>query len=402
MPPDVAPLHLPPERLAHFTAVRRRLHQIPELGYQEFDTAELIRAELAALGIEPLPGPDAAPTATLALLGDPARPCLALRADIDALPIAERTGKPYASTRPGRMHACGHDGHAANLLLTASVLKPHVDRLGVCVKLIFQPAEEGGGGAGRLVEAGVLDHSPHFGPPVRQIFGLHGFPGLPVGVVSTRPGPLMACTDNLRVTLRGSGCHGAFPHLGTDPIVAAAELVLSLQHFVSRELDPVSPGVVTVGTFHAGTASNVIPDEAVLEATVRTLNDTDRARAQAALTRRCCGIADAHGCTADIEYRRGYPATVNDPASADLVASVARTVLGPGSWFPSPTPTMGGEDFAYYLEKIPGAFFFVGVRPADRTDHPPLHSDRFDFNDDALPAATAMFVNLVHAFARSV
>lgn len=394
--------------IAHATDVRRRLHRIPELAYEEFETAGVIREELRRLGIAYVEGPETAPTATVAVIGDPSKPCVALRADIDALPITEATGVEYASTRPGRMHACGHDGHAANLLCTAAVLKRAAGELGgpaasgglpVCVKLIFQPAEEGGGGAGRLVEAGVLE-AGRYGPRVSAVFGLHGYPGLPVGVVSTRPGPLMASTDTLRVTVRGSGCHGAFPHLGRDPIVAAAECVTSLQGFVSREMDPTDAAVVTVGKFHAGTATNVIPDTAVFEGTVRTLTDATRAKARAAILRRVSGIASAHGCSAEIDYEEGYPATINDAASAELVAKVAREELGAGGYVPCGAPVMGGEDFAYYLRKVPGAFFFVGVRPEGRETYPPLHSDRFDFNDSVIGTTTRMFVAIVRAWAK--
>lgn len=387
--------------VARYTEVRRKLHMIPELGYEEFKTAEVIRQELAKLGIGFMPGPATAPTATIALIGDPSKPCIALRADIDALPIREATGASYASTHEGRMHACGHDGHAANLLATAAVLSGEVERLGVCVKLMFQPAEEGGGGAGRLVEAGVLDG--RLGPVVREVYGLHGWPGLPLGLVSTKGGALMASTDSMEVTVRGRGCHGAFPHLGLDPIVTAAEMVVSLQGFVSREMDPTDAAVVTVGTFNAGTATNVIPDLARFGATVRTLSDRTRALAKAALFRRVEGIAAAHGCTAEIEWEQGYPATINDPEAAGRVAEVARKLVGgTARFFPTPTPVMGGEDFAYYVEKVPGAFFFVGVKPNGVAEYPPLHSDRFDFVDGAIATGVEMFVGLVRGFAGRV
>ena len=385
------------DELAVGTDLRRRLHQIPEIAYQEFKTAELIRSELTRLGIPFVAGPADAPTATIAWLGDPTKPCIALRADIDALPISEATGADYASTHPGNMHACGHDGHAANLLTAAAVFKRAVAKLPVCVKLIFQPAEEGGGGAEVLVKAGVLDG--RIGPKVSQIFGLHGWPGLPLGVVSTRPGPLMASTDALKITVRGSGCHGAFPHLGRDPIVVAAEILISLQTVVSRETDPTDSSVVTIGTFHAGTATNVIPDVAVLTGTVRALNDATRARNREAILRRCKGIADAYGCVADVEYEQGYPATQNDPAMAQRVATTARDLFGPARFLPAATPVMGGEDFAYYLEKVPGAFFFVGLCPEGRASYPPLHTDRFDFVDAALDTGTKMFLSLVEQFA---
>lgn len=387
------------EELAHATTLRRQFHTIPELAFEEFKTAELIRSELRRLNIEYHPGPPSAPTATIALLGDRTKPCVALRSDIDALPITEATGHPYASTHQGRMHACGHDGHMANLLTTALALKRQIANLPVCVKLIFQPAEEAGGGANHLVKAGVLDATPEYGPKVEEIFGLHGWPEMPAGTIATRPGPLMASTDALNVTVRGRGCHGAFPHLGVDPILAAAETIVSLQALVSREINPTDSAVVTVGKFHAGTATNVIPDTARFEATVRTLTPETRTRVKAALIRRCKGIAEAHGCHAEIEYFEGYPATLNNPALAERVADVARKVLGPARYFPAAAPVMGGEDFAYYLQKVPGAFFYLGVRPPDLDKYPPLHNDCYDFTDTAIEAGVALFVGLVQDFA---
>src|SRR2546423_4814318 len=257
--------------------LRHRLHQIPELGYEEFKTAAAIRAELDRLGITYVAGVDGAPTATIAWLGDPSKPCIALRADIDALPILENTGLPYASNHPGFMHACGHDGHIATLVGVAGVLKSIEHDLPVCVKLLWQPAEEGGGGAERLVEAGVLDGT--IGPKVDAIFGLHGWPGLPVGIVATKPGPLLAATDTFLATFVGRGCHGAYPHLGLDPIVAAAEATLNLQQFVSREVDPTESVVVTVGKIYSGTATNIIPDTATIAATGRNLTDATRRQA---------------------------------------------------------------------------------------------------------------------------
>ena len=370
--------------------LRHRLHQIPELGYAEFKTADLIRGELARLGIEFVAGAEDAPTATVAWVGDTSKPCVALRADIDALPIAEATGLAYASTHDGRMHACGHDGHTATLLATAAVLK-QLD-LPVCVKLIWQPAEEGGGGGRRLVQAGVLDG--RLGPKVDRIFGLHGWPGIKVGTVATRPGVLLAATDSFGATFVGKGCHGAYPHWGRDPIVTAAEAVLNLQQFVSREYDPADPVVVTVGKFHAGTATNVIPDEATIEGTSRTVTAEGRKMARAALERRCAGVAAANECGLRFDWHDGYPPTVNDPAEADRVAAVAKAALGPAGFLPVARPGMGGEDFAYYLEQVPGCFFLVGVEPPHATASPPLHSDRYDYADDAIAVGVRMFVDL--------
>jgi amidohydrolase len=382
----------------HAVDLRHRLHQIPELGYQEFKTAALIRAELDALGIAHVDGVPEAPTATVAWLGDPSKPCVALRADIDALPIVEQTGLPYASTHPGRMHACGHDGHTATLLGAAAVLKAAGPDLPVCVKLLWQPAEEGGGGACKLVSAGALDG--RLGPKVDAIFGLHGWPGLKVGAVATKPGPLLAATDNFTARFVGRGVHGAFPHLGRDPIVAACEAVISLQMFVSREMDPTDSAVVTVGKFNAGSATNVIPDVAAVEGTARTLTPQSRKAIAAAVERRCAGVAAANGCRLEFQWCEGYPPTVNDPAMADYVAKVARQTVGPDRFFPVARPSMGGEDFAYYLEKVPGCFFLVGVEPPDRDGYPPLHSDHYDFTDASMAVGMRMFVELVRNYGR--
>jgi amidohydrolase len=383
-------------QFAHAVELRHRLHRIPELAFEEVQTAAFLRAELDRLGISHVDGVSGAPTATVSVIGDTSKPCIALRADIDALPIQEQTGLVYASTHPGRMHACGHDGHMAMLLGTAGVLREIADQLSVCVKLVFQPAEEEGGGAERLVRAGVIDG--RIGPPVRAIFGLHGWPGLPVGCVASRGGPLLAATDIFKATIIGKGCHGAYPHFGIDPIVAACEAVLNLQQVVSRDVDPTEPAVITVGVIRGGTATNIIPDEATIEGTVRTLSESTRERVKGAVYRRIEGIAAAAGCRAKIEWLPGYPATVNDPAMADYVAKTARQVLGAERYIPVGRPSMGGEDFAYYLQKTPGCFFLLGVEPAGTKGYPSLHSDRYDFTDAAIGVGIRMFVELVRNF----
>ena len=380
----------------HAVEVRHRLHQIPELSYEEFKTAAIIRAELDAIGLSYVAGVPDAPTATIAWCGDMTKPCVALRADIDALPITEQTKLQYASTHAGRMHACGHDGHIATLLAAATILKSIADELPVCVKFLWQPAEEGGGGARRLISGGALDG--RLGPKVDAIFGLHGWPGLKVGAVATKPGALLAATDNFEARFQGSGCHGAFPHLGRDPIVTACEAVMNLQGFVSREMDPTDSAVVTVGKIHAGTATNIIPDVATIEGTARTLTPESRKAIAASIQRRCAGVAAANDCTLDFKWFDGYPPTINDPAMADYVARIARQAIGVNRFFPVARPSMGGEDFAYYLEKVPGCFFLVGVEPLDREGYPPLHSDRYDFTDEALATGLKMFVELARNF----
>jgi amidohydrolase len=375
---------------------RHRLHQIPELGFEELKTAALIRAELGQINVQHWAGLEGSPTATVALLGDVKKPCVAVRADIDALPIQEQTGLPYASTHPGKMHACGHDGHTATLIGVARALKEIESALPVCVKLLWQPAEEGGGGAVGMIRAGVLDG--RVGPKVAAIFGLHGWPALKVGSVSTRPGPLLAATDTFSISFIGKGCHGAYPHLGHDPIVTACEAVVNLQQFVSRDLDPTEPAIVTVGKILGGTATNIIPDRTTIEGTARTLNPRTRKHVRESIERRVSGIAAAGGCKAEIEWTDGYPPTINDSAMADYVAKIARQSFGENSFVPAARPSMGGEDFAYYLEQVPGCFFLVGVQPRDSDAYPSLHSDRFDFTDDALAVGMRMFVELVRNF----
>jgi len=384
------------KRLGEIIEVRHRLHQIPELGYEETKTAAQIRGELDRLGIEFVGGVRGAPTATIAMIGDQTRPCVALRADIDALPIQENTGLPYASQHPGRMHACGHDGHAANLVGAAAVLKEIERELPVCVKLIWQPAEENGGGAKKLVDAGVLDG--RIGPKVDAIFGLHGWPEMRVGTVSTRPGGLLASMDSFHATFIGQGAHGAYPHLGRDPIAAAAEAVLSLQQIVSREVDPTDSAVVTVGQFHAGTAVNIIPERATIAGTVRALNDETRKKLEVSIRRRLGAAATAGQCQLEFDWHAGYPALVNDPAMADYVQRIVQSALGDNAYIPSARPSMGAEDFAYYLQKVPGCFILIGVAPQGQDSNPGVHTDRYDFTDAALEVGMKLFVELARNY----
>ena len=385
--------------LQQSTRLRRELHRIPELGFEEHQTAEIIRRELHRLRIDFTAGPASAPTATVAMLGDLTKPCVMLRADIDALPILEATGADWASTVPGKMHACGHDGHIANLVGVAATLAGEARDLPVCVKLVFQPAEEGGGGGKRLVEAGVLRETAEFGPAVRAAFGLHGWPELPLGVVSTRPGPLMAATDDFHIAFRARGGHAAMPQHTADPLATAASAVVNLQQFVSRDLDPTEPAVLSVTQFHAGSATNVIAEEARIAGTARTLSPEARRQVREVMERRTRGIAEAGGCDLSFGWEPGYPPTVNDPEMADYVAQVARATVGPERYLPAARPTMGGEDFAYYLEQVPGCFFFIGLRAPGADAHPPLHTDRFDFPDHAMATGIGMMCALVRRFA---
>jgi len=367
--------------------LRHTIHQSPELRYQERETAKLVRDELSVIGVEHV-GDLAGGTGVLGHIpgGDGAP--VALRADMDALPITERTGKPYASQTPGVMHACGHDGHTAMLLGAARVLK-QLD-LPRPVTLVFQPAEEGGAGGKRMVEDGALDGSL-LGPKVEEIFGLHGWPDAPLGCVGSIPGPMLASTDELRITITGSQAHGAMPHQGVDPILAAAHVVTALQSIVSRNTDPLDSVVVTVGTFHGGTAINVIPEAVELTGTVRTLTAENRAMAARRVTETAQGVAQAMGCQATVEIIEGYPVTVNDTGLVERVHRIAAGALGAERVVPLDRPVMGGEDFSFYGACARACFFTLGLCPAGET-YPLLHTPEFDFNDDAAATGIEMLV----------
>lgn len=372
------------------TGLRRELHKNPELSNNEHATAGRIEAELRELGLELKTGLATNGTGVIAYL--PATTgtseTIALRADIDALPITEATGKPYASTTPGVMHACGHDGHTAILLGVARALS-QLDERPHNVLLLFQPAEEDGGGAEVMCDQGVLKGASGggLGEPVTRIFGLHGWPRMEIGKVGTRPGPLMASTDDFDVRIVGRGGHAAMPHLAKDPIVAASAVIVALQSIASRAVNPNDAGVITVGQFEAGTANNIIPDSARIVGTVRALNDETRDLLARRFREVVESTAAAHGCTAQIDWLPGYPVTANDDESARHVLDIARRTLGDDAVEIVPEASMGGEDFSYYGRHVPACFFLLGLLPegADPDSVPLLHQPGFDFNDDALP-----------------
>lgn len=383
--------------LPEVVAIRRDLHAHPELGYEEHRTSKVISDELTRIGVEHVTGL-AGGTGVLAHLpstaGDDAS-SIALRADIDALPIEELTGAPHASTSPGVMHACGHDGHTANLLGVARVLNQLTHRPNP-VTLLFQPAEEGGAGAKKMCEDGALAGT-RLGPPVTRIYGLHGWPELPVGTAACKPGPLLAATDAFDVVIHGKQTHAAYPHLGVDPIVAASHVISALQTVASRCVAPTESCIVTVGQVHAGTARNIIPHEARLSGTARTLSELTRKRVRDAFRRVVEQTAGAHGCTATITWSPGYPVTSNDPETTERFFALARKTLGDESVFVVPEPSMGGEDFAFYGQIVPACFFLIGVRPRGRDSYPFLHQPTFDFNDDALPVGMELMCGLALA-----
>lgn len=367
--------------LPRIIALRHDLHQHPELSGREERTASLVAERLKGMGVEPRTG-----VGGHGVVADirPARdaPLLALRADMDALPIQEQNDLPYRSVVDGVMHACGHDGHTAILLGAAEVLQGFRERLPVRVRLIFQPAEETVGGARRMCEAGVMEG-------VSAIVALHGWVHLPLGYVGVRSGPSMAAADMFDIVVHGRGAHAAYPHLAVDPIVVGARLVVALQGAVSRETDPLEPVVVTVGRFHAGTAYNIIPDEARLAGTVRTLTPATRERMEAAVRRIADGVCAAAGATCSVDYIHGAPPVVNDEAIAQLVRSAATETVGAERVSSLVQPSMGAEDFAYYLEHAPGVMFRLGLG-----DRAPGHTAHFDFDDGALPVGIEVLCRL--------
>lgn len=366
--------------------VRRELHRKPELGLEEFLTAQLIEEELRALGIEY----QRWDTAIVGLIaGNREGPTVALRADMDALPIQEETGLPFASTHPGRMHACGHDAHTAILLGAARWLKENQGSLKGNVKLFFQPAEETVGGAATMVERGCLEN-----PTVDYVFGLHVMPYLPVGRVETRRGALNGCSATLDVVIRGKGGHAAYPETGIDAVLMAAHVVVGLNNLVARYVSPLESAVITVGTIHGGTTSNVMAEEVRLSAALRATTDRVRdvlvERARSVVE----GVSNAYGGTGKVDLSYGYAALVNDDEAVDMVEQVSTALLGPGSLVWKEKPSMGVEDFSFFTQNAPGAFYHLGCA-VPGGENAPLHSPRFILNEDCLSVGAAMQVGLV-------
>jgi amidohydrolase len=368
--------------------LRHAIHRRPELGYEERETSALVQQELTDLGISFEAGL-AGGTGVLAHLpGADSAPSVALRADMDALPITERTGKPYASETTGVMHACGHDGHTAMLLGAARVLK-ELD-LPRPVTLLFQPAEEGGGGGKRMVDEGALAGLV-IGPKIEEIFGLHGWPDAPLGAVGTIPGPMLASTDQFVIRVIGRQAHGAMPHQGRDPILAASHIVTALQAISARNVDPLDACVVTVGAIHGGSAPNVIPEAVELVGTIRALTDDTRQMARQRVKETAERVALALDCGADVDLIEGYPVTVNDADLVNRVHSIAARAMGDDNVVPMQRPVMGAEDFSFYGAEARACFFTLGLCPEGET-YPLLHTPEFDFNDDAIPAGVEMLV----------
>jgi len=375
--------------MAEVVATRRYLHQYPELGLSEFNTSDFVARQLADLGYEVTRG--LGQTGVVATLknGTSSR-SIGIRADMDALPIEEETGAEYASRNKGLMHACGHDGHTAMLLGAARILARRKNFDGT-IHLIFQPAEENFGGAKLMIEDGLFKRFP-----CSAVFGLHNDPGLPFGQIGVKEGPMMAAVDECRITVNGRGGHGAEPQDTSDPIVCGASIIMALQTIASRNIHPLDQMVITVGAFHAGMASNVIPERAEMLLTIRSFDPNVRNELERRIRMVAEGQAASYGMSVTLDYKRGYEATINHKAETDFVRDLARRVVGEDKVIDLPRPSMGAEDFAYMLAERPGTYFLLGTK---RTDNdPPLHHPRFDFNDDALPIGTSFWVELAEAF----
>jgi amidohydrolase len=370
-------------------ALRRRIHQHPELGFEEVETSKLVAETLASMGLEVETG--VAKTGVVGHLGE-AGPIVALRADMDALPISEVNDRPYASGVPGLMHACGHDAHTAMLLGAAMLLCNR--KVPGQVRFLFQPCEEdtdteGKSGAMRMVDEGAMKG-------VGAVIALHVDPRLDTGQVTVGDGPVCAAADYFAATILGSGCHGAFPHLGVDPVFISAQVITAIQGIVARRVDPTEPAVVTVGSIHGGTASNVIPTEVQLEGTIRSLSEHVRRQLWNEL-RRCLELARTMGGDFRLEIEGGFPVLSNDAAVAGLIRQVAVEMLGEDGVL-SPTTEMGAEDFAILAEQAPGAMFDLGVRRAGVEKSLQLHSPEFDIDEAALPIGAAILAGTAYRY----
>lgn len=367
---------------AETVALRRDFHQHPEIAFEEVRTAGIIAERLAAMGLPVQTGIGKTGVTALLDTGKPGKTVLA-RADIDALPVHEERDTPYRSTVPGKMHACGHDGHAAVLLSTAKILTEQKGLSGR-VFFVFQPAEEVVGGAKAMLEDDALkDITPDYS------IALHLSSSEPVGTVAVRSGPSMAASDAFRIVIRGKGGHAAMPHASIDPVVAAAQVITALQTLVSREVDPVEQAVISITALNAGTAYNIIPETVELKGTLRTFNASLRDYLQTRIEEVVTGIAQTLRCTAGVEYLHGSPAVVNHDGMTERLKAVARGVVGADNLIPM-APIMGGDDMALWLEQAPGCYFFVGARNDDKGITYPHHHPMFDIDEASLPIAVEM------------
>jgi len=375
---------------AELRGIRRDIHAHPELAFQESRTSQLVAEQLSSWGIEVHRG-----LAKTGLVGvvkgkkSASGRAVGLRADMDCLPMHETSNIPHKSTHAGRMHACGHDGHTTMLLGTARYLAESRNFDGTAY-LIFQPAEEGGGGGKVMVDEGLFDRFP-----ANEVYALHNWPGLPPGQMAVRPGPVMAATDEIVVTVRGKGGHAAMPHLTVDPVVITAQVISALQSIASRNANPLDSIVVTVASMETSQTGvfNVIPDFVKLIGTVRTFRPGTRDMAEVRIAEIVAGIAKAMGGSAEISYRRGYPSTINSEREAIFAAKVGERVFGKNNVFTDAEPTMGGEDFSYMLQARPGAYIFLGQGGGPNNCY--LHNPGYDFNDEVIPLGAGYLAALV-------
>ncbi|SFG32729.1 M20 aminoacylase family protein [Sulfitobacter dubius] len=366
------------------TAWRRHLHTIPELGLECHETAAFVAERLRAFGVDEL-HEGIATTGIVAIIeGQGEGPTIGLRADMDALPIHEATGKDYASTREGKMHACGHDGHTTMLLGAARYLAETRNFAGR-VALIFQPAEETGGGAGVMVEEGIMERFD-----IAQVYGIHNAPGFDEGAFYTTPGPIMAAVDEFHIHIKGKGGHGAMPHDTRDPVVAACGIATAIQTIVSRNHVATQDLVVSVTQIHTGSADNVIPETAYINGTVRTFDREVQAMVMRRMQQIVDGQAASYDVAAELVYEVGYPATINDPAKTETAVAAASEVVGAAQVHGDYGREMGAEDFSYMLEKRPGAYLFLGAGEGAGLHHP-----EYDFNDEIAPLGASFFARIV-------
>ena len=382
---------LDPAILDELTSIRRDIHAHPEMGMEETRTAALVAARLRDWGVEVTEGVGRTGVVGTVRGRRPGQRSIGLRADMDALAIPEATGVAYASTNPGVMHACGHDGHTAMLLGAARMLAESRDFAGT-VHLIFQPGEEGRGGAEAMLADGLFTRFP-----CDAIYGMHNWPMLPVGRFAIRPGQMMAAGGRWYVTFRGTGGHGgATPHLATDVTVAQAQYVMALQTIVSRNVSPLESAVISVGSVHGGSdeSSNVMPSEIALTGTMRCFNRATQDIIQTRMETLARTVAEGLGCTAEVKLDWFAHALANNPENTEVAVAAASALVGAEQVNPNVTPTMGGEDFAYMLEQRPGAFIFMGGGSEDRPAHG-LHTPRYDFNDAAIPLGVGYWMSVV-------
>ena len=378
-------------RVGEFIQLRRDIHRHPELAFEEHRTSELVASKLETWGYSVHRGLGGTGVVGTLQRGNSKR-SLGLRADMDALPIQEKTGLDWASQSPGLMHACGHDGHTA-MLLAASQALAEDDGFNGTLHVIFQPAEEGGGGAVRMMQDGLFELFP-----CDAIFAMHNMPGVPAGHFVFREGPAMASSDYVTIRVHGTGGHGAMPHRCADPLVAASSIVLALQTVVSRNVDPLETAVVTVGALHAGQANNVIPALATLELSVRALRPDVRLLLESRIKSLVAAQAESFGVTAEVDWKPGYCVLVNSAKETDFARQVALNMLGADKVTPQGPAITGSEDFAFMLEKVPGSYLLIGNGDGDSAGACMVHNPGYDFNDDNIAIGSAYWINLAKAF----